>query len=221
VPVFVAAFLCSTALAVSPAKAQCSDRPGTPTHVAATAVNSRQISVGWTNTATEQVWWDVEITDGSGTVLSSPAGIGRGDRGKDLHITNLYDAPPLSKRCFRVKARTGPKTQGCVSQVWSNSACATTPATTAGERRLDSVPDRRAPGPVRQLGKRTQVATAIDDVDIYDGPGGEYTVIGMLRAGASADVAASQEGWRKLKIASVAGGSGWVAADHLKFSVKR
>ena len=73
---------------------------------------------------------------------------------------------------------------------------------------------------VVKLGKRKtpqpagQTATAIDDVDIYDGPGGDNNVIGMLGAGAKAPVVEHQEGWYKLQV-NVPAGTGWVAEDHL------
>jgi hypothetical protein len=221
VPVVVAALLWSAALAVTPANAQCSDRPGTPTNVAATAISATQIQVTWTNTASEQVWWDVEITDGAGTILAQPAGVGRGDQGVGLPVSNLYDAPPLSLRCFKVKARTGPHTEGCVSEVWSNAACATTPRPPAAARPVTSVPDRRVVGP-KTLGKSRLMATAINDVDIYDGPDGDrFNIIGMLGAGVSAVVIDSFEGWHKLKIDGIPGGAGWVAADHLTLAVRR
>jgi Bacterial SH3 domain len=232
-PVFVATLLWSTALAVAPAHAQCSDRPGTPTNVEAAPLNlgqspsPDQIQVKWTNTATERVWWDVEITDEAGNVLELPAGVGRGDQGVSLQISNVYSTAPSTTRCFRVKARTEPNTEGCVSEEWSNRACATTPAgvgslLAAGPPRPGPIkPIDKQTKPIKGLGKGKQIATAIDDVDIYDGPGGEYTVIGMLRAGVSAPVTGSQEGWYKLTIDNVPGGSGWVAADHLTHSIKR
>ena len=86
------------------------------------------IQVRWTNTATETVFWDVEMTDGAGgRVAEQPGpGIGRGDTGKGLRISNSYTVPSGVTRCFRVKARTARHTEGCVSGDWSNQACATT-----------------------------------------------------------------------------------------------
>lgn len=228
-PVLVLTLLWSTALATAPANAQCSDRPGTPTNVEAAPLDlgqgpsPDQIQVKWKNTATERVWWDVEMTDEAGQVLPLRAGVGRGDEGVGLEISNVYGTAPGTTRCFRVRARTEPGTEGCVSEVWSNQACATTPARVGSI--LAAAPPPTGPitpiRPVRQLGKRRQIATAINDVDIYDGPGGEYRVIGMLRAGVSAPVTGSQDGWYKLAIEYVPGGSGWVAGDHLTHSVKR
>ena len=228
-PVFIVTLLWSTALAVAPANAQCSDRPGTPTNVEAAPLNLGQdpspddIQVKWTNTATERVWWDVEITDEAGKVLELPAGVGRGDQGVGLQISNVFSVAPSTTRCFRVKARTEPNTEGCVSEQWSNRACATTPARVGSVLGAPMRPGPIKPSgkPIRRLGKGKQIATAIDDVDVYDGPGGEHRVIGMLRAGASAPVIGSQEGWYKLTIDNVPGGSGWVAADHLTHSIKR
>lgn len=55
---------------------------------------------------------------------------------------------------------------------------------------------------------------AIDDVDVYDGPGGEFNVIGMMAQGATARQLEHREGWCKLS-GVAAGADGWVADDHL------
>jgi hypothetical protein len=117
----------TTALGVMPTMAACGDRPGTPTNVTArmTSESPPTVHVSWTNTATETVWWDLEMTDASGKVHPLPAGIGRGETGKGLRSSNSYSLPAGETRCFRVKARTGRGTSGCVSAVWSNRACAT------------------------------------------------------------------------------------------------
>ena len=107
----------------------CSDRPGTPTNVSArvTSQNPPIIQVSWTNTATERVWWDVEMTDERGTIFPLPAGVGRGDQGKGLRVSNSYTVEPGVTRCFRIKARTEAKTEGCVSAIWSGRTCVTVP----------------------------------------------------------------------------------------------
>ena len=134
------------------ANAACSDRPGTPTNVTAriTQVVPAIIQVTWTNTASEQVWWDVEMTDGTGRVAEPlPAGIGRGDSVKGMTATNSYQVPNGVTRCFRVKARTERGTGGCVSQVWSNRACVTTAsnATTPPPAPTPPPAANNAPGP--------------------------------------------------------------------------
>jgi hypothetical protein len=59
------------------------------------------------------------------------------------------------------------------------------------------------------------LATANNDVDIYDGPGGNYNVIGMMRAGAKAGILEKHpDGWCKLQRVAM-GRDGWVAQDHL------
>jgi hypothetical protein len=60
---------------------------------------------------------------------------------------------------------------------------------------------------------KQQMATAIDDVDIYKGPGVD-PVIGMLEAKATVPVVGHEGGWYKLQV-NVPGGLGWVAEDHL------
>ena len=127
--VFLVAMTLSIALATTAAHAGCGDRPGTPTGVTARVTSQipPRIQVRWTNTATETVFWDVEMTDERGNIAEAlPAGIGRGDTGVGLPVENTYTVPPGVTRCFRVKARTARHTEGCVSEIWSNRACATT-----------------------------------------------------------------------------------------------
>jgi hypothetical protein len=47
-----------------PAMAGCGDRPGTPTNVTANPVFGvfGMVRVEWTNTASEEVWWDYDVT---------------------------------------------------------------------------------------------------------------------------------------------------------------
>jgi len=129
VSVFLVTMMLSTTLAAGLARAACDDRPGTPDNVKAAPLSTTDIQVSWRNRATERVWWDVEMKDEKGKVLPLPAGIGRGDRGFNLPISNVYSAPQSTKgttRCFRVRARTGPRTEGCVSAQWSAMVCAAT-----------------------------------------------------------------------------------------------
>jgi hypothetical protein len=77
------------------------------------------------------------------------------------------------------------------------------------------------PKPVRHLGK-ARIVTALDDVDIYDGPGGQFQVIGTMTAGQKAVfLQYNQDGWCKLDHLEALGGgpgvSGWVASDHLSY----
>lgn len=75
--------------------------------------------------------------------------------------------------------------------------------------------------PVTRLGvHRTPppvaTATALDDVDVYDGPdGGRYNIIGMMPQGKSGAIITVVEGWCLLGGVGPAGGQGWVASDHL------
>jgi len=86
----------------------------------------------------------------------------------------------------------------------------------AADQPLDQVPRKDAQGrPIKVFGKSSWTATAKDDVDIYDGPGGEFKVVGMLDAGKSAPILGQKDDWYQLKIDGVPGGSGWVAGDHL------
>lgn len=80
----------------------------------------------WNNTATERVWWDIEITDKAGKVVQSvtggePVKTGRGVTSRDFSSYGVN-----TTRCFRLRARTAGGTEGCVSQIWSARVCATT-----------------------------------------------------------------------------------------------
>lgn len=128
--VFLVVMTLSTVLAAAAADAACTDRPGTPTGVTARVTSQfpPMIQVRWTNTATETVFWDVEMTDEQGNIPKEAPGpgIGRGDEGVGLPVENTYTVPAGVTRCFRVKARTARHTEGCVSKIWSARACATT-----------------------------------------------------------------------------------------------
>jgi hypothetical protein len=144
VSLFLAAVSLPAVLGATSANASCNDRPGTPTNVTADPSppsTAPTIGVSWSNTANndETVFWDVEVTDGHGRAVQDEPrpGAGRGDRGRGLRVSNTYSAPPGVTRCFRVKARTEPGTQGCVSEIWSNQACAAT-AVFPGAERLGS-----------------------------------------------------------------------------------
>jgi hypothetical protein len=129
VSVFLGTIMLSTTLAAGLAHAACSDRPGTPDSVKAAPLSTTDIQVSWRNRATERVWWDVEMTDENGTVLPLSAGIGRGEKSFNSTISNVFSAPQSTDgttRCFRVRARTGPRTEGCVSARWSARVCAAT-----------------------------------------------------------------------------------------------
>lgn len=74
--------------------------------------------------------------------------------------------------------------------------------------------------PIKKLGKIT-TATAKNDVDVYEGPGGNFKIVGMMRKGNAATVVARHpDGWLNLKL-GVIGGVGWVAADHLTVTERR
>jgi hypothetical protein len=140
------------------ANAACSDRPGTPNHVSARAVSATAIELTWNNTASEgfartpifgipysyelkprgAIYFDISVREGApdGRML----GLDRTGYGP---FESFGDGTPQTKRwlgttfaglkagrtyCFQLRARTEPGTQGCVSQLASEWACATTPA---------------------------------------------------------------------------------------------
>ena len=129
-PIAASIAIVSAILAFEPTegRASCSDRPGTPTGVRAEIIQglTPMVKVSWMNTASEKVWWDVEITNGSGAAVDSPRpGVGRGETSKGIRSENTFGLPANGTRCFRVKARDQPGREGCVSAIWSNQACVT------------------------------------------------------------------------------------------------
>jgi hypothetical protein len=69
-----------------------------------------------------------------------------------------------------------------------------------------------------------QTATAIDDVDIYKGPGGQFGayLCGQLNCFMNKDETAPvldfKDNWYKVQTNKVPDGAGWVAADHVTVS---
>jgi hypothetical protein len=116
------------------------DRPGTPTDLVASAVGTN-VTLTFRNTAREGGrYWDIDVRDGAG----NDRAIGRGgvSHGTDFNTgyaasaaygdkVVLYfshqDIKPNSTVCFRVRARTGAGSQGCVSKIWGNTSCVTIP----------------------------------------------------------------------------------------------
>lgn len=132
-PSFAAALAASGALLMlfaARADAACSSRPGTPNNVKVEPYPSRltTLRVYWINTASERVWWDIEVTDPAGRVFPQAAGKGgpAGTKKGSSHVWYYNVNKPNMTRCFRIRARTGPFDTGCVSQVWSARVCATT-----------------------------------------------------------------------------------------------
>lgn len=123
------------AVCAGPGRASACDRPGTPDQVRADAqvVKDaqghvvRQIVFSWRNTAAdgERVFWDIEMKDGAGRVIPQPAGAGRPSSTRHEPRFNAFLVGPRETRCFRIKARTGPGTSGCVSALFSAQVCAT------------------------------------------------------------------------------------------------
>jgi hypothetical protein len=225
----------------SPSHAACTDRPGTPTNVGATAVSPTEIAVSWSNrtrvfdaTATQfahNMWFDFLVTETpkvGPTIVSPKSRTGWGPVRVSPPMgsassTTFDGLRPGTKYCFVMRARTEGGTQGCISQVASNQGCATTPDLLTTPR-PSAPPTQSGPSgaPIKVLGKFRQFATAKNDVDIYYGPGGQFRKARVfMRKGREARVLGRHpDGWSKLEL-GVAGGENWVADDHLTFRVKR
>ena len=233
------------ALNASPAAASCSDRPETPGNVALTDVTATSIVLGWVNKnagggglnpfGAYDRWFDIylrkqPVTNNIGRDLTGtgPIKVANGQ-----HSTRAFTGlDPDTTYCFSMRARTGGGTQGCISRINSPWVCATTASlpgvtTPPSHAPIGALGKRPAPEAVKTLGKVNQVATAKNDVDIYNGPGGQFNVVGMLRSGGQGLVKSRQEGWYQLKFDApggtlqVPGGTGWIAADHLAIALSR
>jgi len=105
-------------------EAACGDRPGTPVWKSISWLSKSQIHLVWINKATEMVWWDLEITnEATRQFLSNQAGIQPIGTRFNQNLTMDLRMPPGAQRCYRLKARTAPGTEGCVSANWSGPIC--------------------------------------------------------------------------------------------------
>ena len=109
------------------ATAGCGDRPGTPTNVTANRVFGvfGVVHVEWTNTASEEVWWDYDVTHNGVRVpqrAGMPPRVAAGQVG--LRFGNSFSPGYGVTACYRLRARTAPGPKGCVSKIFSNTACA-------------------------------------------------------------------------------------------------
>ncbi len=104
--------------------------------------SDNQIWLDFTNTAREApIYWDIEVTDGAGHYLAGNVAGVRGTRTQatggqysemgQFQLTPIQGSnfSPSTHYCFRVRARTQAGKQGCVSELWNNPVCVTTPAT--------------------------------------------------------------------------------------------
>jgi len=85
----------------------------------------REMVLNWRNTASngERVFWDVEVTNGAGTVVNSITGGLRPSSSHHELRRNSFLVGPGEFRCYRIRARTGPGTSGCVSPAFTPKVC--------------------------------------------------------------------------------------------------
>ena len=126
------------ALAAHTAAASCGDRPGTPDIVSAKPLGTDRIQFDWRNTTgrrasgsgeTHSMWFDISVRDGNGNMV----GLDRTGTGpynvmyRSQSSTDFSGLAPGTTLCLQIRARTKPKTEGCVSEIFSAKTCATTP----------------------------------------------------------------------------------------------
>lgn len=134
-----AAALVST-LAIPPADAACGERPGTPNEVKAeplTGAETSTIRLSWRNTTARghsgtphSGYFDITVraSENGPNIGADKTGFGP-FHNLTYGSRSYHDFPnlaPGTTRCFRMRARTGANTSGCISQIASYPACATT-----------------------------------------------------------------------------------------------
>ena len=114
------------------AAASCDNRPGTPDNVTAVTLSSTSIKFSWRNTTglsleEPNMYFDMFMRDAAGNKVGDLTGTGPFSVSFHSISTKIYDGlRPNSKYCFALRARNAAGTQGCVSLITSNWACATT-----------------------------------------------------------------------------------------------
>jgi len=115
------------------ADAACHSRPGTPTNVATQTIASNSITFRWRNTTGRtllepRMFFDMYMRDGAGNSIGMDlTGTGPFDvRYGSTSTKTFNNLRPNTKYCFSLRARTAGGTQGCISALASNVACATT-----------------------------------------------------------------------------------------------
>jgi hypothetical protein len=130
-PVLVLTAFAAMALFNAPANASCGDRPGTP-HIREVSLNRPGELVLRFQARTKhfdkrRFCYDIEVKRNNQVVNKSITGGACNDGlyGQGYRVT-FSDLAFNSQYCFRMRARTEAGTQGCVSQIWSNTVCGTT-----------------------------------------------------------------------------------------------
>ena len=124
------------------AAASCDNRPGTPTNVTAQVLSSNSINFSWRNTtghwlAEPKMFFDMYLQHGGKSIGRDLTGTGPYSVSFGSTSSYVFNGlAPNTNYCFALRARTEGGTQGCISEVTSNWACATTVAVGA------SVPNR-------------------------------------------------------------------------------
>jgi hypothetical protein len=120
---------------VAATAARACDRPGTPNEVGARPFSATELDFGWTpRTHDNEMYYDIAIRDGNLQDIGRDlTGTGPMSGQYGIGIFRRYGSfQPNTKYCFRIRARTESGTKGCVSEIWSAWACATTKASTTG-----------------------------------------------------------------------------------------
>lgn len=118
-------------VAMGAANASCDDRPGTPTNVTMETTSSTELTMRFTDTAGGWVWYDMYLDFEGGPNAGRNITGGTPDfhyqvkRGDRLQFT-WRSLEPNRSYCAALRARSSRGTNGCVSLITSNWACART-----------------------------------------------------------------------------------------------
>ena len=110
---------------IHPAHASCSDRPGTPNHLSLRGGPPGGLDLRWINTASEAggVTWDLAILK-NGKPIRGWTGSAGGNRDGKYWLHHFTGLDYAAEYCFKIRARTGLGSNGCVSDRWSETVCA-------------------------------------------------------------------------------------------------
>ncbi len=99
--------------------------------------------------------------------------------------------------------------------VLSSAEQPTATATASVEPAATPTPTLEAPTPTPQPGN--PMATSTTDLNIRGGPGALYPVLGILRAGQSAEITgvSADSGWWQIRFSGTADGRAWISANYV------
>jgi len=124
---------------------------------------------------------------------------------------NGDEGPPNNETAARIETL-----RACPGAISSSGKPITIKSIGKAKRPPPEAPTPEAP-PAPPAGPDIAIATVTGDVDVYDAPGGDGNVIGVLNAGRQVSGVCREDRWCQVGGDAVPGGTGWVWGDFLTF----